>query len=35
MWVKYGKISRICNKQNKKPTGALLKGTTNMRKLTI
>jgi hypothetical protein len=32
MWVKYGKISRICNKQNKnkKPTGALLKGTTNM-----
>ena len=32
MWGKYCKISRICN--NKK-TSALLKGTTNMRKLTI
>jgi hypothetical protein len=28
MWVKYGKISRICNKENKKPTGALLKGSS-------
>ena len=33
MWSKYCKISRICN--NKKNTGALLKGTTNMWKLTI
>jgi hypothetical protein len=33
MWDKYCKISRICN--NKKRPSALLKGTTNMRKLTI
>jgi hypothetical protein len=38
MWGKYCKISKICNskKTPKNPTNtALLKGTTNMRKLTV
>jgi hypothetical protein len=35
MWGKYCKISRICNNKNNKKNSALLKGSTNMRKLTV
>ena len=35
MWSKYCKISRMCNKKALQKNSALLKGTTNMEKLTV
>jgi hypothetical protein len=35
MWGKYWKISRICNKKDPPNNSALLKGTTNMQRLTV